>query len=314
MTRGLRDLPKVSVVIVTFEREPYLLDLLSVLVKQAYPDFEIVVVEQSPEESSNVKAFLETHPGPPSIQYLHHPGPNLPVGRNVGVQAARGEIVLFIDDDAVPLDELWIRNHVSNYQDPNVIGVTGRVIDRRFPEVVSSRRTLRLKRWGQVTLGTNAIERTEVDFLFGCNMSVRRQPLLQAGLFSLKILGSAEYEDTEMSLRLKRHSGGLFLFDPLPVVYHKAAPRGGCNSRAIPSLLWHFWRFHNLTIVFLENPDRFSPLLFFGTRLGAALRIGAQLRNPKAVLYLMYAVYLAFVTHRKGYLPPEYLQKLWGEL
>ena len=212
--------------------------------------------------------------------------------------------MLFVDDDVTPQNKDFIKHHVKNYSDSDILGVTGRIMDRRYPETSDASNTLRLRKWGAVTLSTNAIVRTQIDVLAGGNMSFRRSTAIDAGNFSENIIGSAEYEDMDFSLRLRKNREGLFIFDPQAALFHHAASSGGCDSRSISPLQRHVWRFHNLTLISLQNRDLINPFLFFLGRLVASLRIAIQLRSLASLYWLAYAMLLGFRTY-KDESPPE---------
>jgi glycosyltransferase involved in cell wall biosynthesis len=51
------------------------------------------------------------------IRYIRLPEPNLPAARNAGICAAKGDIILFVDDD-VRIEPDYIAAHVGNYETP----------------------------------------------------------------------------------------------------------------------------------------------------------------------------------------------------
>jgi GT2 family glycosyltransferase len=295
--------PFVSVIVITYQREDVLFETVARLLDQDYAEYEIVVVDQTEQVSESTQRFFAGLDGE-RVRYVHIDEVGLPNARSVGIRLAKGEVVLFVDDDACPRDERFVQHHAGHYHDPAVLGVTGRILDPRYPDVIDADDVLRLTRWGAVTGWPNAARRTEIDVLHGANMSFRRDAALQAGLFSTNILGSAQYEDTDMSLRLRRTSEGAFLYDPRAAVDHRAAAFGGCNSRSISPLLRHIWRFHNMTYVCLQNPDVIDPLLYITGRLAAAVRIAFQLRSLQALYWLPYSLYLGIRTYKRGR-PPE---------
>jgi glycogen synthase len=96
---GIRSsLPRVSVVVNTYNRAKSLHQTLLGMRRQNYPNFEVIVVNgPSTEETNEVLRwhFAEIRVGSCAQR-------NLSTSRNVGIEMARGEFVAFIDDDAVP--------------------------------------------------------------------------------------------------------------------------------------------------------------------------------------------------------------------
>ncbi len=115
---------KVSVVICTFNRAAGLRDTLDSLRYQRYDNFEVVVVNGP--STDDTEAVLAEFAG--MIRAESCPLPNLSMSRNIGIRAASGEIVAFIDDDALPEFD-WLNQALPSFDDPQVAGVGGIVFD-----------------------------------------------------------------------------------------------------------------------------------------------------------------------------------------
>jgi glycosyltransferase involved in cell wall biosynthesis len=142
----------------------------------------------------------------PEIRVVESTGPRgLSGARNTGVEAAVGEIVAFLDDDATA-EERWLEELVGPYRDPGVVGTGGHAeaawetgrpawFPREFDWVVGcSYRGLPTR---------PALVRNPI----GCNMSFRRAAVLEAGGFRSGVgrVGSVPLggEETELSIRLR---------------------------------------------------------------------------------------------------------------
>ena len=88
------------------------------------PPFEVVVVNGP--STDDTAAVLEEWG--PAIKRLDCPVLNLSVSRNIGIAAAAGDIVGFIDDDAVPHPD-WLDRILAPYRDPRVGAVGGHTVD-----------------------------------------------------------------------------------------------------------------------------------------------------------------------------------------
>lgn len=100
----------ISICICTFRR-PQLLDLLLQALSEQDRDglsLEVVVADNDPAASARPVLADWQARLPLPLRALHVPVPNIAATRNATVHAARGEWVLFIDDDEAP-DEGWIR-------------------------------------------------------------------------------------------------------------------------------------------------------------------------------------------------------------
>jgi glycosyltransferase involved in cell wall biosynthesis len=113
----------VSVVINTNNREEWIEKTLESLRGQTYSKFEVVVVTGPTAELTNV--LLRRYA--PDIKIARCSEQKIGVSRNIGIEAATGEIIAFIDDDAVP-DCHWLEKLVLAYKDPSVAAVGGQVL------------------------------------------------------------------------------------------------------------------------------------------------------------------------------------------
>ena len=111
-----------SVVVNTTDRAASLRTLLRALDHQSYPHFEVVVVV-GPTKDNTLEILAEYGS---RVQVLRCARANLSMSRNIGLAAASGDIVAFIDDDAAP-SRNWLRQLRRIFADPNVAGSGGMV-------------------------------------------------------------------------------------------------------------------------------------------------------------------------------------------
>lgn len=101
---------KVSVVICTYNRKAYLERVLEYLRYQMSPAFEVIIVDGPSDDGSKELLLNCAH----EIKLAQNPERNLSKSRNLGIELADGDIVAFIDDDALPFDD-WIAHILREY-------------------------------------------------------------------------------------------------------------------------------------------------------------------------------------------------------
>ncbi|MDQ1663411.1 MAG: hypothetical protein QOJ68_3391 [Blastococcus sp.] len=122
--------PRATVVVPTVGRED-LGPCLDSLLGQDYPDFEIVVVDNSASTSQRdvLHGVLRgrTDPGG-RLRHVVEPRPGVSFARNRGLAEATGDVVAFVDDDVL-VDRGWLRSMVAAFDTaPGVQCVTGLVL------------------------------------------------------------------------------------------------------------------------------------------------------------------------------------------
>lgn len=114
---------KFSIVICTYNRDQFLERTLESLNDLDYNNFEVIVVNGP--STDNTSLILEKYID--RIKIYNNPLANLSISRNLGIRASQGDVVAFIDDDAIPQPN-WL-HQIKEIYDLNEIvgGVGGRV-------------------------------------------------------------------------------------------------------------------------------------------------------------------------------------------
>lgn len=187
----------------------------------------IVVVDHNPVLSARLAAVL-----PDATVTENRESPGLSGARNTGIALSTGEIVAFLDDDAVAEPD-WLKFLSDSYTDPAVVGVGGlakpRWENRRplwFPDEFG---------WvvGCAYRGIPP-SRVPVRNLMGSNMSFRREIFETVRGFKEGIGRTAGKrplgcEETELCIRIGQSCpASVLLFDHRAVVYHMV-PSARCK-------------------------------------------------------------------------------------
>ncbi len=180
-------------------------------------------------------AAVAAHPLGHRVKTVAYGEPNLSHARNLGIDTASGEIVAFVDDDAVAYPN-WLDALCAPFADPQVAAAGGTVIGRNGisvqwgPRSVDSRgihRNLDLPGpdWSLPDLPHGEALRTE-----GTNMAIRREVLTGLGGFDERF--RYYLDDTDLNMRLTR-AGHRTAFAPAArVLHHQAASERRTRARA----------------------------------------------------------------------------------
>jgi GT2 family glycosyltransferase/predicted O-methyltransferase YrrM len=116
--------PSISVVISTLNRPASLADTIEGLLRQSYSPFEVIVVNgPSDDRTDLVLARYRDR-----IRVASCTVRNLSASRNIGIAAAQGDLIAFIDDDAVAYVH-WLRDLAAGFDEAEVAAVGGFVFD-----------------------------------------------------------------------------------------------------------------------------------------------------------------------------------------
>lgn len=215
-------LPDISVVICayTLARWDDLVTAIDSVQCQIIPPREIiVVVDHNPKL---LQCVDEQVPG--VITVTNDEPRGLSGARNCGIRAAQGELLAFIDEDALARRD-WLERLTFGYSDPNVLGIGGAVEPiwlanqpEWFPEEFN---------W-VVGCSYRGLPQTTapVRNLIGCNMSFRRKVFDRIGGFKHGIgrVGTRPTgcEETELCIRLtQNYPDSILLYEPKAQVYHR---------------------------------------------------------------------------------------------
>jgi glycosyltransferase involved in cell wall biosynthesis len=117
-----RQLPPISVVVCTRDRALSLERCLAALAKLDYPSYEVIVVDNCSQDGATYRAVERS-----GYRYVREDRPGLDWARNCGMQAARHDIIAYIDDDAIATPG-WLRGMARGFEDSSIMGVTGMVL------------------------------------------------------------------------------------------------------------------------------------------------------------------------------------------
>ena len=213
---------RATVAICTRERADSLDGLLRAVGSLTRDGHEVLVIDNAPK-TDQTRQVVERHAG---VRYVCEMAPGLNVARNRAIREARGDIVAFCDDDAIP-ERGWLDNLMRNFGDMRVQCVTGLTLPieleteaQELFETVSSfahgfrRRIFDGQHDNPVAVGEVGV---------GANMAIRRRVIAEVGLFDERLDGGMPTRsggDQEMFVRLLS-AGHRIVYDPAAVSWHR---------------------------------------------------------------------------------------------
>lgn len=213
----------ISVIICTYNRERYIGEALKRVAKTKYREYEIILVDNNSTDGTAqiVKDFIKANPGVP-IKYFLETKQGLSNARNRGMEEAKGDVFVFLDDDSLvqgdylkTLDDYLTLN-------PQADAFGGR-IEPLFDECP---RPKWLCRWSMgwvsaLDMGDSVHEFEGKAFPIGANMGIRRAIAEKAGPFNPDLGrkgGNMDAgEEKDMFRRIRAAGGTIWYFPELRV-------------------------------------------------------------------------------------------------
>lgn len=223
----------VSIVINTFNRADSLATTLNSLRSLDFADYEVIVVNGPSTDSTSevISSFGAL------IKVGNCPVRNLSRSRNIGIRLSAGEIVAFIDDDAVP-DPGWLADILPLFEDREVGGAGGPVFDHTGARLQAH--YLVCDRFGKAEIRfdrdpsplLNVPDGSLFCTTLGTNSLFRRQALVEIGGFD------EEYDyyldETDVCLRMV-DAGWTIRYAQSGFVYHRYLPSNVRNKARVVS-------------------------------------------------------------------------------
>jgi len=198
--------PKVSVVVCSYNGAATLRGCLEALQRVDYPDFEVILVDDGSKDSTQsiVAEF-------PLVKNILQPNRGLSVARNVGMQAATGEIIAYTDSDCMP-DSDWLYFLVSTLLHSSYAAVGGPNLNPPAQGPIPAAVAACPGAPTHVLLSD-----TEAEHIPGCNMAYWKSALEEIGGFDPEFRTAGD--DVDLCWRLMQ-AGHRVGFSPSALVWH----------------------------------------------------------------------------------------------
>lgn len=232
--------PRISVVVCSYNGARTIRDTMEGLKRLEYPDVEVIVVNDGSTDAT--PRIVAEYPG---VRLISTENRGLSAARNTGWQAANGEIVAYIDDDAYP-DPHWLQYLAYRFMTGDWVGVGGPNIappgDGPIADCVAN------APGGPVQVLVSDIEAEHVP---GCNMAFRREALAAIGGFDVRYRAAGD--DVDLCWRLQERGG--------KIGFHAAAMDWHHRRNSL-AMYWNQQKGYGKAEALLEEkwPDRYNAL------------------------------------------------------
>lgn len=202
----LKKCPSVSVVVCSYNGGRTLEACLTSLLQMDYPDYEVILVDDgSTDNTEKIAADF------PKVKTIRQPNRGLSFARNVGMYAARGEIIAYTDSDCMA-DKDWLYYLVGTLEQGDYVAVGGPNIS---PPAQS---------WAQACVAASPgqpshvlVGDSEAEHIPGCNMAFYKTALELIGGFDPEYRKAGD--DVDVCWRLLEQ-GCRIGFSPAAIVWH----------------------------------------------------------------------------------------------
>jgi len=242
---------KLSIIVPTKNREDDLLNCVKSIIEQSVQPDELIIVDDGNLNSNQLDEILAKTKV--KFVYLKKSKPGLAKSRNLGIQKAIGDIIMFLDDDVI-LDKDYVMNILEVFENDKsnkIGGVGGDIVNtpddshfyfnkiqkvmKKIFLISSDEQGTILPSGFDVPVG-RVNYRKKVDILAGCNMSYRRIAIDSIDPFDENLHGATGYshgEDTDFSYRISRKYE--LIVTPLAKIVHLGSPTGRMTQREFTS-------------------------------------------------------------------------------
>ena len=197
--------PRISVVVCSYNGARTIGECLEGIFNLDYPDFEVIVVDDGSSDATS--AIAQGY----DVRLIRTPNGGLSRARNIGLAAATGQIVAYIDDDAYP-DPHWLTYLAAVFTSYDHVGVGGPNIPPPHDPPLAHCVAAAPGGPSHVLLSD-----TVAEHIPGCNMAFRKWALEAIGGFDPRFRTAGD--DVDICWRLQER-GWTLGFSPAALVWH----------------------------------------------------------------------------------------------
>jgi glycosyltransferase involved in cell wall biosynthesis len=289
----------VSIVIPTRNRRAEVENLLTNILSQTFKPQEIIMVDDSKnDETYLLSDKVQARFGELGINLVHIYGDNngISAARNKGMDMARSEIVLFVDDD-VTLDKNYIHQIFEVYKkDTNVKGVTGylrsnkislglgNAINKVFQALMYKEEGKALVlSTGALTYPYNLMRTSLCEWMSGTNSSYKHT-VLDKIRWDENLKSYSLYDDVDLSLRVRDAFPNSLYITPYAVCSHNPSKNARRDLKAdayIRTAYPIYFFYKNMPQTFLNR------IRFVYSQLGRSILL---ILSTRKIIYIKYII------------------------
>ncbi|RJX16065.1 glycosyltransferase [Candidatus Bathyarchaeota archaeon] len=311
------NLPKVSIIIPTKDRPKDLAELLLTILKQSYPPFEVIIIDDSLIYSTRkIVDFFKYKFELIGCQLKYIKGNNegIPAARNLGVKISKGEIVIFIDDDTL-LEENTIKV-LATFLKKNYLamGIQPAITSKKESKNTewiklknaiykvlmlsyNEENTLKVRRSGTSIFPNNLTKIISAERLSGCCCCFRKK-VFKKLQFDTNLKSWAFMEDLDFSFRFYKMCSNSLYATPQTKILHKGSKKIGLSPKQeiyMKTLYWFYVFFKNI-----YEGSMLNLILFLWSLAGNLIvNVGLLIKGKRefrcwTLIYLVGSYVLAF--------------------
>lgn len=262
---------KFSIVIPTRNRAQDLDNCLKSIKGQTFQNYEVIIVDDN--STDNTKEISKKF----NTRYIYHKErTGQSIGKNDGAKAAKGEILVFIDDDCVA-DNNWLENILQAFNSSRSIAIVGgKIINLGKHNVINlhslplwpilfphRNETGRLLFFGIITTNFEKEHTQYVDWVSATNMAIKKDIFQKVKGFDSNFFGHCAFEEPDICSRIKNLNFEI-LFQPSAICIHKRSPKARKSQGLIRYYLKSNEVYFHLKYLSLDHSiNRISNFLLF---------------------------------------------------
>jgi glycosyltransferase involved in cell wall biosynthesis len=235
-------MPRVSVVIRSYNRLVALCELIEAVLAQEHDSFEVVVVEQSTNRPADAAARLDALEQDRRLRVLRSGPLGGARARNRGIAASRGDVIVCIDDDDLPVGTDFLKDVEAPFlADAKLLGLTCRhywgedeEITPLYRRLAESGRVMKFSQRLRLPLTYPRYDQrvAPVDYVHGSGGAYRREVFTRFGGWDED---TPIEDETSLGIRIGRglQDGEYLAFEPKPRLRRRLDVEGGLAKRSL---------------------------------------------------------------------------------